>query len=73
MTTRTHTTAVFAPLARPRTSLLDTLAAFYAIWRQRQVLSGLEPHLLDDIAVTATMARNEASRPFWDIPSHWRG
>ena len=69
MMTRTHNTAIFAPIVHRRTGLLDLLAALYSTWRQRKALSELEAHLLDDIGVTAAMAKNEASRPFWDIPS----
>ena len=71
MTTRTNHTALYAPLARRRTGVLGLLSALNTLWRQRKALSELEPHLLDDIAVSAKMAKNEANRPIWDIPSHW--
>ena len=41
--------------------------------RHRRTLRTLEPHLLRDIGLTEAEARREAERPFWDVPSHWRG
>ena len=72
MMTRTHNTAIFAPVYHRPSSLLDVMATVYATWRQRQALSTLEAHMLDDIGVTDAMAVKEVARPFWDIPSHWR-
>ena len=72
MMTRTHTTAIFAPIVRRRTGLLDLLDVVYSTWRQRKALSTLEAHMLADIGVSDAMAKTEASRPFWDIPSHGR-
>lgn len=63
----------YAPLFRRRAGLLTLLLALNETWRQRHALSGLEPHRLDDIGVTRKMADLEGNRPFWDIPSHWRG
>lgn len=71
MSIRIENTAVYAPVRRSRKGLLDLVIAVYATWRQRKVLSELEPHLLEDIGVSQTMAVNEASRPIWDIPAHW--
>ena len=35
------------------------------LYRTRQALSQLEPHILDDIGVTPADAAREAERPFW--------
>lgn len=40
--------------------------------RQRTALAHLDPHLLNDIGLTRSEARREASRPAWDVPRHWR-
>ena len=71
MTTRTQKTALYAPLTRRRSGVLGVLTAINSLWRQRKTLSELDAHLLNDIGVTPEMAKNEANRPFWDIPSHW--
>ena len=72
MTTRTRNTAIYAPLTRRRTGVLALLIALNALWRQRKVLSELDAHLLKDIGLSPEMAKTEAKRPFWDIPSHWK-
>ena len=72
MTTRTNHSAYFAPLTRRRTGVLGLLTALNGLWRQRKALSELDPHLLKDIGVSEIQAENEANRPFWDIPSHWK-
>ena len=72
MTTRSQNTALYAPLTRRRTGALGLLAALNALWRQRKALSELDAHLLEDVGVSMEMAKNEANRPFWDIPSHWK-
>jgi uncharacterized protein YjiS (DUF1127 family) len=61
----------------PRSGLLarvqHLLSLGLATRRHRRALLKLEPHLLRDIGLTEADARAEASRPFWDVPSHWRG
>lgn len=42
------------------------------VTRERAALSRLDAHLLEDIGKTPTEARQEAERPFWDAPNHWR-
>ena len=39
--------------------------------RQRHALSRLGDHTLEDIGLTRTEARIEASRPIWDAPDNW--
>ena len=73
MTPQTNHTAIHAPFLRRQTSLFGHLSALNALWRQRKTLSELDSLMLEDIGVPAEMAKNEANRPFWDIPSHWKG
>lgn len=54
-------------------SLLDQLRRANAIARQRRALLELDDAILRDIGLTRTQAVQEASRPFWDAPRHWRG
>jgi len=50
--------------------LLDQSAA---LARQRRDLAALDDKMLRDIGVTRSQAMQEATRPFWDAPRHWRG
>ena len=54
-------------LGRPRLPL-PPLARWWRIRRERQQLLGLSDHMLRDIGLTRAEARQEASRPFWDVP-----
>jgi uncharacterized protein YjiS (DUF1127 family) len=70
----THNTTC-VPAARPRRSLASLMAAIplaLAARQQRNRLAALDTHMLDDIGVTARMAEDEAARPIWDVPRHWR-
>ena len=63
--------APLSTLARPlrrKRCLLDYLN----LQRQRQSLRDLSPHQLRDIGLTEEAAEQEASRPIWDVPGHWR-
>ena len=44
-----------------------------AVARQRRALAALDDALLRDIGLTRCEALDEAARPFWDAPRHWRG
>jgi uncharacterized protein YjiS (DUF1127 family) len=55
------------------TRALQFLALASATRRYRQALGRLDPHLLRDIGLTCEQAQAEATRPLWDVPSHWRG
>ena len=61
--TRCHTAS------RPRIPGLGTL---FGIYRQRRELAEMEPHRLADIGVSRAEAKEEAKRPVWDVPAHWR-
>jgi uncharacterized protein YjiS (DUF1127 family) len=60
---------------RPRRSLTRFLADLLrlgAIARSRGRLARLDDHLLQDIGLTREEAEAEATRPIWDVPSHWK-
>lgn len=48
-------------------------AGLLRLARQRRELAKLDARQLSDIGLTAAAAKSEANRPFWDVPSHWRG
>ena len=61
------------PRPRPRRrSRLQRLSDMLTIRRHRRRLGGLDPNLLRDIGLTESEAREEAERPFWDVPRNWR-
>ncbi|MDX5401835.1 MAG: DUF1127 domain-containing protein [Rhodobacterales bacterium] len=55
---------VFRPFA--------ALAAALEAHRSRKALARLDPRLLRDIGLTREEALDEAARPIWDAPLHWR-
>lgn len=55
----------FGILSRVRTAM--------TLYRQRARLAALDDHLLRDVGLTRDEALAEATRPLWDVPSHWRG
>lgn len=59
-------TVIARPAARP------SLSSLLGLWRQRRHLARLDDHALEDIGLDRAAARQEASRPFWDVPAHWR-
>lgn len=58
------TTIRTTPKAR-QTGLLATISHWPARRAQRRALMAMEPHRLDDLGLTRTEARIEASKPFW--------
>ena len=54
-----------------RTGIWALLGRVRALRRQRRALASLEPHLLEDIGLTAADAGREARRPLWDAPENW--
>ena len=60
-------------LSRPTFGGLKTRLAFLkGIATERAQLAALDAGQLADIGLTAEQAREEAGRPFWDAPTHWR-
>lgn len=57
---------------RPTADLLTRIAHAHSTWVQRRKLANLSAAQLHDIGLTADQADQEASRPIWDAPSHWR-
>jgi uncharacterized protein YjiS (DUF1127 family) len=53
-------------------SLSPPLRLWAALSRSRKRLSALDDRELADIGLTPELAKTEASRPFWDVPAHWR-
>jgi hypothetical protein len=50
---------------------LGRLLAGMAFGRSRRRLGDLDDHLLRDIGLTRAQARQEATRPAWNAPTHW--
>jgi uncharacterized protein YjiS (DUF1127 family) len=69
---RRRTTSAYGNYDRAKTQRL-TWGAWFWRWcarcssrsRQREALSSLDDHLLDDIGVTRQQANVEAAKPFW--------
>lgn len=62
-----------ARLARLPGRLFFRLLAAQALVQSRRRLTRLDDHILRDIGLTRAEAEDEASRPAWDAPLHWRG
>ena len=70
----TQNTTCVSP-SRPHRGLGSLLAAIpraLALRQQRNRLAALDERMLNDIGVTPRMAEDEAARPVWDAPQHWR-
>lgn len=64
---------LFAPmLGRRPEGTFDRIGRFRAIARQRRRLLDLDERLLRDIGRSRIEAEDEARRPVWDVPAHWR-
>ena len=65
---------LFGPTSHPSSKggLLHRLNMAMALHRSRVRLQELEPHMLDDIGLTANDVETEAHRPVWDAPSTWK-
>ncbi|WP_298907810.1 DUF1127 domain-containing protein [uncultured Aliiroseovarius sp.] len=68
----TAVTCTNAPAAKRSFSLLAWVATVIQTRRERVALSQLDAHRLNDLGLTADEAQREASRPIWDVPSHWQ-
>ncbi|MCH2078800.1 MAG: DUF1127 domain-containing protein [Rhodobacteraceae bacterium] len=69
-------TDMTASFTRPaRHSSASDIVARVSHWlnvaRSRRALAALDAMQLADLGISATEAHDEASRPFWDAPSHW--
>ncbi|AMY70192.1 hypothetical protein FALB51S_03795 [Frigidibacter albus] len=53
-------------------SLIRLLRRISATRHQRRALLRLDERLLRDIGQDQLSARDEANRPIWDVPQHWR-
>lgn len=61
-----------ARLARLPRRLFSRLLAAQALAHSRRRLARLDDHILRDIGLTRAEAEDEASRPAWDAPLHWK-
>lgn len=52
-------------------TIVSAIIALLSLARQRRSLRDLSDETLRDIGLTREQARNEAARPFWDVPNHW--
>ena len=52
--------------------LFKLVAEMRAVARQRRDLAALDLTRLEDLGLSESDARREATRPFWDAPSYWR-
>lgn len=61
---------------RPATgtrSFLGGLMQAFKVQQSRRALAKLSAEQLADIGLTRAQAEEEAARPLWDAPAHWRG
>lgn len=63
-------TAIVA--ARPAPPARFGFFALLGLRRQRRALAKLDASQLADIGVSDAEAAQEAARPVWDVPQHWR-
>lgn len=64
-------TSLFSSSSRSGT--LPRLRAMGAVRRSRRALMNLSPEALEDVGLSQAEAQEEAHRPLWDVPQHWRG
>jgi uncharacterized protein YjiS (DUF1127 family) len=55
-----------------RLSLWSRIMQAVSLARQRRALARLDRHMLCDIGITTDAAQQEAAKPVWDVPRHWR-
>ena len=70
-------TDMTASITRPArqgsaSDLLANVRHWLRVARSRRALATLDATQLEDLGISASEARNEAARPFWDAPSRWR-
>jgi uncharacterized protein YjiS (DUF1127 family) len=66
----TTITCTNTPIVKPTAAPFAWLRYAITIKRERNALSKLDASQLADIGLDYTVARTEASRPFWDLPTH---
>ncbi|WP_081625850.1 DUF1127 domain-containing protein [Yoonia vestfoldensis] len=72
MTIATHTQCGLETGQRARLSIVARIRHAWGLARQRRTLRRLDAHMLRDIGITPEAAQQEAARPIWDVPRHWR-
>jgi uncharacterized protein YjiS (DUF1127 family) len=73
MTSIPRTTVALASKARRRQGFMALFWRLTGLRRQRAQLLRLDDRALRDIGLTRADAEDEAARPIWDVPRHWRG
>ena len=68
----THLTTHRGVVSRRRASLFAAFTRALDVWRQRQHLSALPPHMRRDIGLTDSEIAQETDRVIWDVPHTWR-
>ncbi len=68
MSTITTAHATYRPAKQPGAGPISWILRAFAVRAQRERLGKLDDRLLRDIGVDHRLARNEAQRPFWDLP-----
>ncbi len=58
-------------LPRPN-GILSNIGLAMAARGQRKALKYLDDAALRDIGLSRAEAEEEANRPIWDVPAHWR-
>jgi uncharacterized protein YjiS (DUF1127 family) len=48
---------------------LPPVARWWRVRRERRQLLEMNDHMLRDVGLTRAQARQEAARPFWDVPA----
>jgi len=61
-----------APAPQRGIGIVARIVSADAIWRQRRALAALDAGRLDDLGIGPAAATEEAARPVWDVPGHWR-
>ena len=54
-------------------SVFSLLAQATRLRRQRNALALLDAERLHDLGLNQADVTLETTRPFWDVPAHWRG
>ena len=56
----------------PRSARAFGLFELVALWKQRRTLAAMDADQLADLGISYADAQEEAARPAWDVPAHWR-
>jgi len=57
---------------KPSRSILEHAISMMSLYRQRRALKRLDASALADMGITAEEAAQEAARPLWNAPRHFK-